>query len=180
MNFLELARRRQSDRGYSDRPVSREQIERCLEAASLAPSACNSQPWNFVVVDDPLLRAEVAAQLQDRVMNRFAPSAPVLVAVVAEKPALLPRLGGLIKDKPYEWLDVGMAVEHFCLQAVQEGLGTCMLGWFDEAGVKRLLGIPAGRRVPLVITLGYPRDPAVRPKVRKGREATWSYNRYGS
>jgi nitroreductase len=179
MNFLELARRRQSDRGYSDRQVSREQIERCLEAASLAPSACNSQPWNFVVVDDPLLRAEVAEQLQDRVMNRFAPSAPVLVAVVAEKPALLPRLGGLIKDKPYEWLDVGMAVEHFCLQAVQEGLGTCMLGWFDEAAVKRLLGIPRSRRVPLVITLGYPVDPTLRPKVRKGRAATWSYNRYG-
>ena len=180
MDFLDLARQRQSDRGYSDRPVSREQIERCLEAAAVAPSACISQPWFFVVVDDPQLRVRVAGQLRDRVMNRFADSAPVLVAVVAEKPSLLPRLGGLIKDKPYEWLDIGMAVENFCLQAAQAGLGSCIIGWFDEAQVKQLLGVPKSRRVPLVITLGYPLDPAVRPKVRKGPAATWSYNRYGS
>ena len=180
MDFLDLARRRQSDRGYADRALSREQIERCLEAAALAPSACNSQPWFFVVVDEPQLRGRVAGLLQDRVMNRFAPSAPVLVAVVVEKPSLLPRLGGLLKDKPYEWLDVGMAVEHFCLQATQEGLGSCIIGWFDEAGVKELLGVPKARRVPLVITLGYPQDSAVRPKLRKGATATWSYNRYGA
>jgi len=180
MDFIDLARRRQSDRGYAERPVERQQIERCLEAAALAPSACNSQPWFFVVVDDPQLRTRVAGLLQDRVMNRFAPSAPVLVAVVVEKPSLLPRLGGLLKGKPYEWLDVGMAVEHFCLQATQEGLGSCIIGWFDEGGVKELLGVPKSRRVPLVITLGYPQDPTVRPKVRKGAAATWSYNRYGS
>src|ERR1035437_2503063 len=101
MSFHNLARRRQSDRGFSDRKVAREQIERCLESASVAPSACNSQPWFFVVVDDPILLRGVADALQEMGMNRFAVSAPVLVAVVAEKPALLPRLGGLIKDKPY-------------------------------------------------------------------------------
>jgi nitroreductase len=115
MSFLDLVRRRQSDRGYSDRPVAREQVERCLAAAMLAPSACNSQPWFFVVVDDPALRREVSEALQDMVMNRFALSAPVLVAVVAERPALLPRLGGLVKDKPYWLMDIGMAVENLCL-----------------------------------------------------------------
>jgi len=180
MNFLDLARRRQSDRGYNDRPVSREQIERCLEAASCAPSACNSQPWFFVVVDDPALRGKMAERLQDRVMNRFALSAPVLVAVVAEQPALLPRIGGLIKDKPYHWLDIGMAVENFCLQAAHEGLGSCIIGWFDEPKVKQLLGVPTSRRVPLVIALGYPQEAAVRPKIRKSPDETWSYNRYRS
>lgn len=178
MNFLELAQKRQSDRGYCDRPVARELIERCLEAARLAPSACNSQPWFFVVVDEPQLRAAVAEKLQDAVMNRFAPSAPVLVAVVAEPPALLPRLGGVIKNKPFYLMDIGMAVEHFCLQAADEGLGSCILGWFDEPGVKRLLGIPKGKRVPLVITLGYPAVPATRPKVRRGIEAVRAYNGY--
>ncbi len=178
MNFLDLARKRQSDRGYSDRPVSREQIERCLEAARLAPSACNSQPWFFVVVDDPTLLLQVAERLQDMVMNRFATSAPVLVAVVAEPQGLVPQLAGRLKDKPYHLMDIGMAVENLCLQATDEGLGSCILGWFDEKGVKRLLGIPKSKRVPLVITLGYPQEPAPRVKVRKTQEDIRSYNGY--
>ena len=178
MSFLDLARRRQSDRGYSDRTVEREIIERCLEAARVAPSACNSQPWFFVVVDEPALRVAVAERLHDMVMNRFALTAPVLVAVVAEKPGLLPRFGGLVKDKPYHLMDIGMAVENFCLQATDEGLGTCIVGWFDEKGVQRLLGIPGGKRVPLVIALGYPENPVIREKVRKSPEQTWSYNVY--
>jgi len=178
MSFLSLARRRQSDRGFSGAPVERELIDRCLEAAMLAPSACNSQPWFFVAVDDPPLRAAVADALSDAVMNRFAPTAPVLVAVVAEAPSLIPRLGGMIKDKPYHLMDIGMAVEHFCLQAADEGLGTCIIGWFDEPLVKRLLGIPKSKRVPLVIAAGYPADPAIRPKVRKGLDASRAYNRY--
>jgi nitroreductase len=178
MSFLDLARRRQSDRGYIDRKVARESIERCLEAAMLAPSACNSQPWFFVVMDEPELRTEVAEQLHHLGMNRFAQSAPVLVAVVAEKPALLPRLGGLIKDKPYYLMDIGMAVENFCLQAADEGLGSCIIGWFDEPRVRQLLGIPRAKRVPLVIALGYPIDPAIRPKVRKCPVESWAYNRY--
>jgi nitroreductase len=178
MSFLDLARRRQSDRGFCDRAVDRERIERCLEAALLAPSACNSQPWFFVAVDDPALRTALAEALQDLVMNRFALSAPVLVAVVAEKPALLPRLGGLIKDKPYWLMDIGMAVGNFCLQATDEGLGTCIIGWFDEPKVRKLLGIPRAKRVPLVVALGYPLDPTVRPKVRKAPDETRAYNRY--
>jgi nitroreductase len=178
MTFLDLAHKRQSDRGYNDRPVSREQIERCLEAARLAPSACNSQPWFFVVVDDPALRLQVAERLQDMVMNRFAAGAPVLVAVVAEPQGLVPRLAGLVKEKPYYLMDIGMAVENLCLQAADEGLGSCILGWFDEPGVKRLLGIPKGKRVPLVITLGYPQDPTTRAKVRKEPADIWSYNGY--
>jgi nitroreductase len=178
MDFLDLARRRQSDRGYRDEPVPRQLIERCLEAARLAPSACNGQPWFFVVVDDPGLCAAVAARLQDLVMNRFAASAPVLVAVVAEQPALLPRFGGFLKDKPYHLLDIGMAVEHFCLQATDEGLGSCIIGWFDEPGIKRLLRVPNDRRIPLVIALGHPLEPAIRAKSRKQPDEIRAYNGY--
>ncbi len=178
MNFLELVKKRQSDRGYSDNPVSRELIERCLQAARLAPSACNSQPWSFVVVDEPALCRSVSEKLHDMVMNKFVLSAPVLIAVVAELPGLIPRLAGQLKDKPYYLMDIGMAVENFCLQAADEGLGSCILGWFDEKGVKQLLGIPKDKRVPLVITLGYAADQTIRPKVRKPVEQVWSYNRY--
>jgi len=75
-------------------------------------------------------------------------------------------------------MDIGMAVENFCLQATEEGLGSCILGWFDEKGVKQLLGIPKDKRVPLVITLGYASDQTARPKVRKPVEQVWSYNGY--
>jgi nitroreductase len=178
--FPELVRRRQSDRGYCGKPVEREMIDRCLEAARLAPSACNSQPWFFVVVDDPERRKAVGEWLHDIVMpgNRFALSAPVLVVVVAERPNLLPRIGGLVKDKPYYLMDIGMAVENFCLQATEEGLGTCILGWFDEKGVQGVLGIPRSKRVPLVITLGYPENRVTRQKVRKDIDEIRAYNGY--
>lgn len=178
MSFLDLARRRQSDRGYTGQAVGRDVIERCLEAARLAPSACNSQPWFFVVVDDPALRAQVAQQCRDLVMNRFVDSAPVLVAVVAETPALIPRLAGHVKDKQYYLMDLGMAVEHFCLQAAQERLGTCIIGWFSEKGVRQLLRIPRGKRIPLIIALGHPADTATRTKVRKNLAEICSYNGY--
>jgi len=178
MDFLELAGRRQSDRGYMDKPLEHEVIERCLEAGRLAPSACNSQPWFFVVVDEPQLRSQVADKLHDMVMNKFVVTAPVLVAVVAETPGLIPRLAGSLKGKPYYLIDIGMAVENICLQAAAEGVGSCVLGWFDEQGVKKLLGIPKEKRVPLVITLGYPDKQETREKVRKPPAKTWSYNGY--
>jgi len=178
VNFLDLARRRQSDRGYTDRPVDRKAIERCLEAACLAPSACNSQPWFFVVVDEPQLRAQVASHCRDMVMNHFVDTAPVLVAVVAETPPLIPRLAGHVKDKQYHLMDIGIAAEHFCLQAAEEHLGTCIIGWFNEKGVKELLGIPKGKRVPLVISVGHPKDSTVRAKVRKELGEIFQYNGY--
>ncbi|MCK5200741.1 MAG: nitroreductase family protein, partial [Spirochaetales bacterium] len=70
-------------------------------------------------------------------MNRFTQGAPVIVAIVAEKAVLSAQIGGLIKEKPYYLMDIGMAAEHFCLQAAEEGHGTCMLGWFNEKAVKK-------------------------------------------
>lgn len=178
MQFSELVRKRQSDRGYAPLPVDRALVEQCLDAARLAPSACNSQPWHFIAVDDPSILTPLAACLKDIVMNQFVITAPVLVAVVAETPPLIPRLAGHLKDKPYYLLDIGIAVEHFCLQAAELDLGTCILGWFDEPGVKRILSIPRSKRVPLVLTLGHPLHPATRVKQRKLQDQIRSWNRY--
>ena len=156
MQFSDLIAARQSVRQYLDRPVEQEKIRECLEAARLAPSASNAQPWRFVVVDEPGLRREVARETFGRLVsfNHFSLQAPVLVVVVAEGGKLGTRLGDAVRRRPYSLIDVGIAAEHFCLRAAELGLGTCMLGWFDERGVKRRLGVPAGRRVDLVITLG--------------------------
>jgi nitroreductase len=181
MKFLELAAKRQSVRAYSDTKVDRTIIDRCIEAARLAPSACNSQPWSFVIIDNQELKSKIAKKTYDVIMkgNRFALSAPVLVAVIAEKGNITSQIGGFLKNKPFYLIDIGISVEHFCLQAVEEGLGTCILGWFDEKAVCKALDIPSGKRVALVIALGYPLTNDIRPKNRKSMEEVRWYNKYG-
>lgn len=176
MNLYELIQKRQSDRKYDSRRVDRDMVIKCLEAARLAPSACNSQPWKFVIVDEPELLKEMASATAGMGMNKFAAQAPVIVAVVLEKMNFTASIGSVIKDKEYSLLDVGIAVEHFCLQATELGLGTCILGWFDEKKVKKLLGI-GNRRVPLLITLGYAAGEH-RQKSRKSLEEISSWNKY--
>lgn len=178
--FLSLVEQRQSTRGYQARPVPREIIERCLEAARLAPSACNAQPWTFVVVDD----VDLKNRLADLTANRFLPlnhwtkQAPVHLALVVEKANLTSRIGTAIRKKDFAWMDAAIAAEHLCLQAAAEGLGTCMLGWFKEDKVKALLQVPTHKRIGLLITLGYPSDDVVRPKVRKSLAEMVRWNGY--
>lgn len=177
MDFSELILKRQSDRQYAPGQVAREHIVKCLEAARLAPSACNSQPWKFVVVDDRAKLAEISEAAIGLGMNRFTVQVPVLVAVVQENMNLSAKAGSLVKNKDYSMMDLGMAVEHFCLQAAELGLGTCIMGWFDEKKVRKVLGVPRGRRIQLLISVGYPASPT-RQKVRKSLEEMSSWNEY--
>jgi nitroreductase len=179
-DFLELVNKRQSDRKYLDTPVEEEKLMRCLEAARLAPSACNSQPWKFIVVNDAGIRDSLAGlTTSGRLvpLNHFTRQAPVLVVLVMEQPNLTSRFGEMVKDKKYTLMDIGIAASHFCLQAAADGLGSCMIGWFDEAGVRKLLEIPASKRPMLIITLGYPAGKK-RIKKRKKPDSIVSYNKY--
>ncbi len=181
MTFLELISKRQSTRAYDPtRPVEAEKIERCIEALRLAPSACNAQPWKIVVVTDPELKNKVAEAATSKLLgfNKFTSQVPVLVVLVREEPNLTSKLGTVLKDKPYTLMDVGIAAEHFCLQATEEGLGTCIMGWFDEPKVKELLGIPKKKRAELIISLGYPAKSDIRQKIRKPTEQICSFNKY--
>ena len=110
-------------------------------------------------------------------MNKFTVQVPVLVAVVQENMNLEAKAGAVVKNKDYSMMDLGMAVENFCLQAAELGLGTCIMGWFDEKKVKEVLGVPRGRRVQLLIALGHP-DAPTRSKVRKPLEEMSSWNEY--
>lgn len=178
-SFLDLCRARQSCRRYDpSRPVPRDALDRCLEAARLAPSACNSQPWTFVVIDEPARRAALAEAAFGGLhrMNRFAAEAPVLVVVLTERSKTLARIGGQIRGVPYRLIDVGIACEHFVLQAEEEGLGTCWLGWFDERAVKRVLGLPRSAHADIMISVGHPAaGDAPRPKNRKAPEEMRRY-----
>ncbi|HPC58200.1 MAG TPA: nitroreductase family protein [Kiritimatiellia bacterium] len=171
MTFLDLVNARQSVQGFeAGRTIPRDSLERALEAARLAPSACNSQPWSFVVVDDPARVRELARAACTRPpygMNKFAADASAIVAVVTEKMKLAARIGAQFRGVQYSLIDIGIACEHLLLQAAEDGIGSCWLGWFDERAVKRALDIPRRSKVDILLCLGYPADPAQRPKVRR-------------
>ncbi len=181
MSFIKLVEQRQSVRKYQPKPVPKELINLCIEAARLAPSASNSQPWHFIVVNNQDLKNKIAeATITTGVpINKFAFEAPVIVAIVVEQPKIITKIASWLKKRDFPWIDLGIAAEHFCLQATEFGLGTCMIGWFDEKKVKHLLQIPSYKRVGLLITLGYPpEDYKLREKQRKKLNQICSYNHY--
>jgi nitroreductase len=181
MDFSNLIATRQSVRSYEDKPVEVEKLTQLIESVRLAPSASNSQPWKVIIVNDHDLKNKVAKATYSKLIsfNKFAPQAPVLAVLVIEKPKVITQIGGMLKDREFSLIDIGIAAEHFCLQAADLGLGTCMLGWFDETAIKHLLHIPDQKRIGLVITLGYAKagDP-IRKKIRKSPDEISSYNRY--
>jgi nitroreductase len=169
MDFLELVSRRRSVRRYADRPVPCELLDECLEAARRAPSACNAQPWSFVVTDaregvERLARAAFSGIYR---MNAFAARAPVLVTVITERSKYAARLGGRLRGVQYSLIDIGIAGEHFALAAAERGLGTCWLGWFDEKAVKKTLGLGRRARVDVMLSAGFPEPGAGREKPRR-------------
>ena len=180
MNFLDLVKTRFSSRSYKQTPIPKDDILKCIEAARLAPSACNSQPWKFIIIDQPDLKAKLADAVCDKTlgMNSFAHHAPGMVAIVSERQKMSAKLGGIIKRKNFSQMDIGIAAEHFCLQAAELGLGTCMIGWFKEKIVKKLLNVPANKRIELIITLGYPMVDSPPVKNRKEINDILSFNNY--
>lgn len=181
MVISDLITERQSVRKYLDRPVEKEKIMQIAEAVRLAPSACNSQPWKLVIVNEPELKERVARATYSSAVafNRFTLEAPVIAVLVIEKPKLISQIGGKIKDQEYPHYDIGIAAAHFCLQATELGLGTCILGWFDEKQIRKLLQIPKSKKIGLLITLGYaPDDYKLRKKIRKSVDEICSFNTY--
>ena len=157
MTIADIIKSRRSARNYLDKPVERDKIMACLEAARLAPSAVNSQPWHFVVVDDKKLKDRLCQEAFSGIyaVNSFARKAPVLVAVVSERDRFLTRISEWFRDTRFYLIDIGISCEHFVLQAEELGLGTCWIGWFNEKAVKKSLKIPDSKKVDVLLTLGY-------------------------
>lgn len=177
MEFSELVKIRQSDRKYLDQPVEREKLEQIIDTARLAPSANNAQPWKFVVVDDPGLKEQVAECASVMGLNKFVHQAGAIIVLVMEKPNLMSRVGSALQGKTYPLIDVGIVANQICLQAADLGLGSCMVGWFREDKLQKLLGIDRKRTIPLIITLGYP-ESDTRPKKRKPLDEVSRWNEY--
>jgi nitroreductase len=176
--FLKLAAARRSIRKYQPAPVEREKLDLCLEAARLAPSACNAQPCRFVVLDEPAVKEKFCSAVFTGVYSacKFAAAAPVMVAVVSDTGKLTAWLGNQMQDTNFRLVDIGIAAEHFVLAAAEQGLGTCWLGWFDAKAAARALALPRGKKVEVLLSVGYPAEsPAARP--RKTKEDYCSYNK---
>ena len=181
MEFSKLIKIRQSVRKYQAKAVEKEKLQQLIEAVRLAPSASNSQPWKLILVDEPELKDKVARATFSQAVsfNKFAPEAPVIAVLTIEKPKLISQIGGRIKNREFPLIDIGIAAENFCLQAAELGLGTCILGWFDEKAIKKLLNIPRKTRIGLLITLGYAEEGyKLRKKIRKEAEVMSSFNGY--
>lgn len=171
MDVYKAIETRKSVREFDSRPVDTHTVDRVLEAARLAPSAKNRQEWRFVVVTD----GETREALQEAAHGQsFVGQAPVVIVACAETDRRMMHCGHLAF-----LVDVAIAIDHITLAAVEEGLGTCWIGYFDPDKVRSILGIPGEVEVVQLIPLGYPTDPAPTTKPRHPLEEIVHRERWG-
>jgi nitroreductase len=171
MSVLDVIRARRSVRVYQGKPIPEEKFLRVMEAARLAPSGKNLQPWKFIVVRDPEQKRRLAEASRGQM---FMAEAPLIIAACGYPDRCYQRQGNYMKSWP---LDVTIAFDHLMLQAQEEGLGTCWIGAFDETMVKEILEVPAEVKVLALTPLGFPNE-SPRDRGRKNLEAIVSYEKY--
>lgn len=166
MNFTEIAQNRQSCRSYdASREVEQEKLNAILESARLAPSACNAQPYKITVCRGEAA-AKVAKAVQGMGMNKFASDAPVMLVLSEQPYNATAALGAKVKKNDYRSIDIGIMTAYLTAEATAQGLSTCILGWLDDAEIRKICGLDAPVR--LVVTLGYAKeDDKLRQKKRK-------------
>ncbi|MDR2613274.1 MAG: nitroreductase family protein [Deltaproteobacteria bacterium] len=169
-DFLELAARRQSCRNFLDKPVEHEKLVRCIEAARLSPSACNSQPWKVIAVEDPDKVRQVAEATMQLGINKYFEKARAFFVVLEEPGELMAKIAVLVDSQVFAKGDLGGFVLSLCLEAESLGIGTCIIGLYDRPKLRELLGIPAWQSIFTVIAVGYPSSDTVRGKSRKPLE----------
>ncbi len=170
MNVFEAIRTRKSVRAYLDKPVEEQKLLKLLEAARLAPSAANRQEWRIIVVTDAERRKELA---EKATRHTFIGQAPVILVCCAEDTDHIMPCG--LESFP---IDVAIAIDHMTLAAVEEGLGTCWIGGFDEGAVKEILSIPKGVRVVELLPIGYPVDASPADKNRMELDQIVRYEKW--
>lgn len=170
MELTKVIEKRYSVRRYKEKEIEQEKLERVLGAGRLAPSASNRQEWRFVVVRDQETRQRLARAANNQ---RFVSEAPVVIAACGVDSNRIMTCG-----HPAYLIDVAIAVDHITLKAVEEGLGTCWIGAFDEEETKKILGIPKDVRVVTLLPLGYPQDGAPGRKSRKNLSQIVMYDKW--
>jgi len=176
--FLELSKSRRSIRSYEKREIKQTELEKCAEAARYAPSACNTQPWKFIIVNTVPVRKKIAEEAFSS-FNSFAKEAAAYIIIVSEKTNFSAWLGEKLRSTDFRLMDIGSAASHIALQAQELGIGSCILGWFDEKKIKKILKVPFSKKIELVIALGYQKNTSeTPPKKLKDASDAVSFNRY--
>ena len=178
-SFRGLAKNRMSIRRFSDKPVERDVIFTCLEAARIAPSAENSQPWRFLIVDDPEVKNKFAGKVFSGIykVSKFAAKAPVLILIMAQLDIVAHKLGKQIQNVQFHLIDIGISGEHLVLQAEELGLGTCWMGWFDVRKARKFFKIPKKYKIIALMPVGYYEKKPSRKRKRKSMEEIAWFNR---
>lgn len=153
MDVMEAIINRRSVREYDGRAIPEDVMAKLRQALRAAPSACNLQPWKFVLVRDPAMRQQLAHASKEQM---WMAEAPLIVAACGLPAQAYQRMGGYANSVD---IDLATALDHLMLAAVSEGLGTCWIGAFDEPAVKPLLGVPDEVKVVGMIPVGYPKRP---------------------
>ena len=177
----EILNMRYSCRDYDSRPVSEGDLTAICEAARLAPSACNSQTWRFVVIRNRNLISRICDEaMRPVIRNQWMKEAPVFIAGCSKLDIVANRIGSAVTGIEYYQIDLGIAMEHMVLKATELGLGTCWIGWFREEKIKEILGIPGSIRVTALLTVGYPGNEASAKRKRKSLEEIVYRDKWGA
>ncbi len=169
MEFHQLIRLRRSIRGYKPDPVPAESLGRILEAARIAPTAANLQPFQLIVVTD----ASTRLRLRDVYDRDWFWTAPMIIVGCVKPAAAWQRPDGFNAAE----VDLSIVMDHLILAATEEGLGTCWICHFDEGKAKEILGIPSDVRVIALTPLGFPAAEP-RPFQRKDLRDLVRYERW--
>lgn len=182
MDFMTMMQTRRSCRAYEDRPVAREDLLRIVEAGRLTPSACNSQPWRFIVVDEP----EATEKFRDALVTedgvcfcKWREQVPAFIALCEQETRIIPRIAQHFgTNQRYAQGDIGAAAMNMCHEAMELGLATCILGVIDQKKMERHFGVPEGCVVRMGIAVGYAAPAPETEKVRKPLEEVCGFNHW--
>lgn len=175
MDVYQSIKARASIRSYKADPIPDDKLKRILEAVRLAPSACNIQPWKFIVISDHKIKKSLIPACNNQ---SFIAEAPLIICACALEKQAYGRMGGNLNSYP---IDLAIAMDHLTLMAVEEGLATCWIGSFKEQEVKNILGVPEEVRVVALTPLGYPNmEPSDRHLLRKDISEIICYDKWSN
>ena len=179
--FMRIVAQRKSIRRFNKKDLKREDVLKCLEAARLAPSAENAQPWRYLVIDDPEVKKKYEREAFSGIysVSKFAREAPVFILVLARLNVITHRIGKQIQNIQFHLIDIGISGEHLVLQAEELGIGTCWVGWFNIRKTRRFFSIPNKYKIVALIAMGrYDKRPSRERKRKKLEEIVW-FNKIG-
>ncbi|UCD31197.1 MAG: nitroreductase family protein [Desulfobacterales bacterium] len=180
MNYDEILERRRSIRSFDSKPIKTKDLLAIIEAARLAPSACNSQTWRFIAVTSRKHIQQICDQAMRPVIpNRWIAQAPLVIIGCSQLDVIANRIGSGVTGIEYYQIDLGIAMEHMVLKATELGLGTCWIGWFKENKLKEILEIPKKIKVSAMLAVGHPKSEITKKRKRKPMEKILFYEKWG-